>query len=78
VSSRSSNRATKVCLRPEEDKEEKMEDKEEKMEYQDAKRTLKAVYDHSNSSTDEHHKVLHVMFGGSWDITSRRVIKTLC
>jgi hypothetical protein len=53
------------------------EDKEEKMEYQDAKRTLKAVYDHSDSSTDEHHKVLHIMFGGSWDITSRRVIKTL-
>jgi hypothetical protein len=53
------------------------EDKEEKMEYQDAKRTLKAVYDHSDSSTDEHHKVLHVMFGGSWDITSRCVIKTL-
>jgi hypothetical protein len=41
------------------------EDKEEEMEYQDAKRTLKAVYDHSDSNTDEHHKVLHVMFGGS-------------
>jgi hypothetical protein len=40
---------------------------------------LKAVYGHSNfeSSNIEHHKVLHVMFVGSWDITSRRVIKTL-
>jgi hypothetical protein len=28
-------------------------------------------------TTDECHKMLHVMYRGSWDITSRRVIKTL-
>jgi hypothetical protein len=49
------------------------------MEYQDAKRALKAVYDHSNSdsSIDQRRKTLHVMYGGSWDITSQRIIKTL-
>jgi hypothetical protein len=58
------------------------EDKDEEMEFQNAKRTLNAVYDHSDSdsdsSTNEHHKTLHVMYGGSWGITSHRVIKTLC
>jgi hypothetical protein len=41
---------------------------------------LKAVYGHSDSesSDNEHRKVLHVMFGGSWDITFRRIVKTLC
>jgi hypothetical protein len=49
------------------------------MEFQDAKRTLKTVYGHSDSesSDNERCKMLHVMFGGSWTITSRRVIKTL-
>jgi hypothetical protein len=49
------------------------------MEFQDAKRALKAVCGHSNSesSDNERRKMLHVMFGGSWAITSRRVIKTL-
>jgi hypothetical protein len=52
---------------------------EEEMEFQDAKRALKAVYGNSDSesSGNEHRKTLHVMFGGSWDITSRRVVKTL-
>jgi hypothetical protein len=56
---------------PEEGKDEK--------EFQNAKRALKAVYGHSDSesSDNERHKALHVMFGGSWDITFRRVIKTL-
>jgi hypothetical protein len=31
----------------------------------------------SESSGNEHCKTLHVMFGGSWDITSRRTVKTL-
>jgi hypothetical protein len=41
---------------------------------------LKAVYDHSDSdsNTDDHPKQLHIMYDGSWDITSKRVIKTLC
>jgi hypothetical protein len=40
---------------------------------------LKAVYGHSDSdsSTDKHLKALDVMFEGSWDITSQRVIKTI-
>jgi hypothetical protein len=42
-------------------------DKEEELEFQDAKRALKVIYGHSDSdsSTDEHHKQLHVMYGGS-------------
>jgi hypothetical protein len=53
-------------------------DKDEEMDYQDAKRALKAIYDHSssNSSTNEHHKALHVMYGVPWDITSQRIVKT--
>jgi hypothetical protein len=42
---------------------------------------LKAVYGQSNSDSDssnnEHRKHLHIMYDSSWDITSRRVIKTL-
>jgi hypothetical protein len=49
------------------------------MEFQDARRALKTVYDHSDSesSDNECHKMLHVMFEDSWDITSRRIVKTL-
>jgi hypothetical protein len=49
------------------------------MEFQDAKRALKAIYGHSDSesSNNKRHKTLHVMFGGSWAITSRHVVKTL-
>jgi hypothetical protein len=55
------------------------EEKDIEMEFQDAKRALKAVYGHSDSesSDNERRKALHVMFGGSWAITSRRIIKTL-
>jgi hypothetical protein len=47
--------------------------------FQRAKRDLKAIYDHSDSesSDNEHHKTLYVMFTGSWDINSQRIIKTL-
>jgi hypothetical protein len=40
---------------------------------------LKTVYGHfdSESSDNEHRKALHVIFRGSWAITSRRIIKTL-
>jgi hypothetical protein len=53
--------------------------KEEEMEFQNTKRALKAVYGHSksDSSTDERRKTLHIMYGGSWDIMSWHVIKTL-
>jgi hypothetical protein len=55
------------------------EDKDKEMEFQDAKRALKTFYNHSNSesSANEHRKMLHVMFGGSREITSWHVIKTL-
>jgi hypothetical protein len=55
------------------------EEKDAEMEFQDVKRALKAIYGHSNSesSYNERRKMLHIMFGGSWAITSRRVIKTL-
>jgi hypothetical protein len=56
------------------------EEKDVEMEFQDVRRALKVVYGHSDSesSDNECRKTLHVMFGGSWDITSRRIIKTLC
>jgi hypothetical protein len=49
------------------------------MAFQNAKREMKAIYGHSDSesSDNDHRKALHIMFGGSWDITSRCVIKTL-
>jgi hypothetical protein len=49
------------------------------MGFQKGKRDLKAVYGHSDSesSDNEHRKTLYVMFRGSWDITSRRIIKNL-
>jgi hypothetical protein len=55
------------------------EEKDAEMEFQDAKRALKAIYGHSDSesSDNEHCKMLHVMFAGSWAIMSRRVVKTL-
>jgi hypothetical protein len=55
------------------------EEKDVEMEFQDAKRALKAVNGHSDSesSDNECRKALHIMFGGSWAITSRCVIKTL-
>jgi hypothetical protein len=55
------------------------EDKEDRMGSQKAKRDLKAVYGHSDSesSDNERRKTLYVMFGGSWDITSRCIVKNL-
>jgi hypothetical protein len=49
------------------------------MVFQNSKRALKVVYTHSDyeSSNNERCKALHVIFGGSWDITSKCNIKTL-
>jgi hypothetical protein len=60
-------------------KVDSQKEKDTEMEFQDAKRPLKAIYGHSKyeSSDNEHRKMLHIMFGGSWAIASRRVIKTL-
>jgi hypothetical protein len=50
-----------------------------RLEFQDARRPLKAAYGNSDSesSDNECRKVLHIIFGGSWNITSWRVVKTL-
>jgi hypothetical protein len=49
------------------------------LEFQKAKMDFKVIYGHSDSesSDNEHRKTLFVMFEGSWDITSRRIIKNL-
>jgi hypothetical protein len=49
------------------------------MEFQNAKRVIKVIYDHSDSksSDNEHRKQLHIIYDGSWDITFKRIIKTL-
>jgi hypothetical protein len=54
-------------------------EKDKEMAFHNAKREMKAIYGHSDSesSDNKHCKALHVMFGGSWDITSWRIIKTL-
>jgi hypothetical protein len=61
------------CQRKGKQKVDPKEDKEDGMRFQKAKRDLKAVYGHSNSESSD-----NVMFGGSWDITSRRIVKNLC
>jgi hypothetical protein len=67
-------------LREGKQKVDSQEEKDAEMEFQDAKRALNVIYGHSDyeSSDNEHCKTLHVMFRGSWVITSRRVVKTLC
>jgi hypothetical protein len=54
------------------------EEKDVEMVFQDANRALKTAYGHSDSesSDNERRKTLHVMFGGSWAITFRCVVKT--
>jgi hypothetical protein len=49
------------------------------MDFLNAKRVIKVVYGHSDfeSNDNEHRKQLHIMYDGSWDITSRHIIKTL-
>jgi hypothetical protein len=49
------------------------------MEFQNAKRTIKVIYDHSNSESSDNEccKQLHTIYDGSWDTTSKRVIETL-
>jgi hypothetical protein len=65
--------------REDKQKVDSQKEKDAEMEFQDAKRALKAVYGHSDSESNdnERRKMLHVMFGDSWAITSRRVVKTL-
>jgi hypothetical protein len=55
-------------------KEDPEEDKEDGLGFQKVKRDLRAVYDHFDN---ERHKTMYVMFGDSWDMTSRRIIKNL-
>jgi hypothetical protein len=67
------------CQREGKQKVDLHEEKVVEIEFQDAKRALKAVYGHSDSESNDNEcrKALHVMFGGSWDITFRRIFKTL-
>jgi hypothetical protein len=67
------------CQREGKQRVNPQEEKDVEIEFRDARRALKAVYGHSDSesSDNECHKALHVMFRGFWDITSRRNIKTL-
>jgi hypothetical protein len=55
------------------------EDKEDGMGFQKTKRDLKAVYGHSDSESSDNERctMLYVMFGGSWNITSSRIIKNM-
>jgi hypothetical protein len=68
------------CQREGKQKVDSQVEKDVEMEFQDAKRALKAFHGHSDSesSDNEHRKMLHIMFRGSWAITSRHVVKTLC
>jgi hypothetical protein len=56
------------------------EDKDDRLGFQKAKRDLKAVYGHSDSESNDNErcKMLYIMFGGSWDITSCHIVKNLC
>jgi hypothetical protein len=60
-------------------KVDSQEEKDVEMEFQDAKRAQKVIYGQSDSESgdNEHRKMLHIMFGGSWAITSRRGVKTV-
>ena len=52
---------------------------EKELGYQSPARELKGVYSHGNSDSDneERRKKLYVMYGGSWELVSRRDVKTL-
>ena len=52
---------------------------EKELGYQSPAKELKGVYRHDNSDSDneERHKKLYVMYGGSWELVSRRDVKTL-
>jgi hypothetical protein len=55
------------------------EENDEEMEFWKAKGDLMAVYGHfdSESSDNECRKMVHIMFGGFWDITYPRITKNL-
>ena len=52
---------------------------EKELGYQSPARELKGVYSHDNSDSDneERRKKLYIMYGGSWELVSRRDVKTL-
>ena len=52
---------------------------EKELGYQSPTRELKGVYhdDNSDSDNDDRRKKLYVMYGGSWELVSRRDVKTL-
>jgi hypothetical protein len=48
--------------------------------YQSPEQVLKDILtgDSDSSDDNDHHKKLYVMYGGSWELTSRRNVKSLC
>ena len=52
---------------------------EKELGYQSPARELKGIYSHDNSDSDneESRRKLYVMYGGSWELASRRDVKTL-
>ena len=52
---------------------------EKELGYQSPARELKGVYYHDNSDSDneERRKKLYAMYGGSWELVSRRDVKTV-
>ena len=52
---------------------------EKELGYQSPARELKGIYsrDNSDSDNEERHKKLYVMYGRSWELVSRRDVKTL-
>ena len=52
---------------------------EKELGYQSPARELKGIYSHDNSDSDneERRKKLYVMYGRSWELVSRRDVKTL-
>ena len=50
---------------------------EKELGYQSPAKELKGVYRHDDSDNEECRKKLYVMYGGSWELVSRRDVKTL-
>jgi hypothetical protein len=52
---------------------------EQDLEYQSPEQVLKDIFTGGSNSgdDDDHHKKLYVMYGGSWELTSRRNVKSL-
>ena len=70
-----------LCQRPGKEKAADSEpaSKEKELGYQSPARELKGVYhdDDSDSDNGDRRKKLYLMYDGSWELVSRRDVKTL-